>query len=104
MCEELLPSHQQSIINQYLRQILRDLHVRMLELCEGECCFTPELQDWAISLGEQLSSRLLAAILEEHCGSTVHLDSRKLILTDSHSRMLSRSIGKRMHASVGRSQ
>ncbi len=83
VCEEFLSGQQQSVIDQYLRNKFRDLHVRMLELCEGERPFTPELQDWTVSLGEQLSSQLLAAVLQEHCGNTIHLDSRKLILTDS---------------------
>ena len=82
VCEELLHGERQSAIDQYLRDTYRDLHVRMLELSEGERAFTPELQDWTISLGEQLSSRLVAAVLGEHCGNTIHLDARKLILTD----------------------
>jgi len=83
VCEELLHWEQHDLIDQYLRQTFRDLHVRMLELSEGERSFNRELQDWTASLGEQLSSRLLAAVLQEHCGSTMHLDSRKLILTNS---------------------
>lgn len=82
VCKELLHGEQQELTDRFLRETFRDLHVRMLELCEGEREFTPELQDWTLSLGEQWSSRLLAAILQEHCGETVHLDSRKLILTD----------------------
>ena len=82
ICEEFLHGPGQSVISRFLRDTFRDLHVRMLEICEGERVFTPELQDWTTSLGEQLSSRLLAAIVQEHCGETVHLDSRKLILTN----------------------
>jgi aspartate kinase len=83
-CEELLHGHQHSAMNQYLRDTFRDLHVRMLEVCEGERSFSPELQDWTVSLGEQLSSRLVPAVLQEHCGDTLHLDARKLILTNSN--------------------
>ena len=82
-CEELLHGEQLSLINRYLRDTFRDLHVRMLEVCEGERSFNKELQGWTLSLGEQLSSRLLAAVLQEHCGETAHLDARKLILTNS---------------------
>ncbi len=82
ICEELLHGPGQSVISRFLRDTFRDLHIRMLELCEGERVFNPELQDWTTSLGEQLSSRLLAAVLQEHCGATTHLDSRKLILTN----------------------
>ena len=81
-CEELLHGERQSLVNQYLRDTFRDLHVRMLEVSEGERSFLPELRDWTLSLGEQLSSRLVAAILQEHCGDTLHLDARKLILTN----------------------
>ena len=82
-CKELLHGEQLSVMNRYLRDTFRDLHVHMLEVCEGERSFNKELQGWTLSLGEQLSSRLLAAILQEHCGDTVHLDARKLILTNS---------------------
>ena len=83
VCERLLHGPEHSAMDQYLRATFRDLHVRTLELCEGERIFNKELQDWTVSLGEQLSSRLLASILREHCGETMHLDSRKLIVTDS---------------------
>jgi aspartate kinase len=82
-CDELLHGDAHSTINRYLRDVFRDLHVRMLEVCEGERSFNKELQGWTLSLGEQLSSRLLSAILEEHCGETTHLDARKLILTNN---------------------
>ena len=81
-CDELVHGERQVATHRYLRDCFRDLHVRMLEVSEGERSFLPELRDWTLSLGEQLSSRLLAAVLEEHCGAAVHLDARKLILTD----------------------
>jgi aspartate kinase len=80
---DLLSSDQREPIDDYLRLTFRDLHVRMQELCEGERLFTPELQDWTLSLGEQISSRLLAAVLTEHCCATTHVDARRLILTDN---------------------
>jgi aspartate kinase len=80
--EDLLHGREHSDTDYFLRETFRDLHIRMLELCEGERVFTPELQDWTLSLGEQLSSRLLAAVLQEHCGETTHFDARKLIVTD----------------------
>src|SRR5665213_2362335 len=57
IAEDLLSGPELDAIDDYLRQIFRDLHVRMLEVCEGERSVTPELQDWILSLGEQLSSR-----------------------------------------------
>jgi aspartate kinase len=81
---ELLPNESRELVDDYLRLTFRDLHVRMQELCEGERLFTPELQDWTLSIGEQLSSRLLAMVLAEHCCATTHLDARKLILTDNN--------------------
>jgi len=84
LSEELLDGERQNGIDQFLRDTFRDLHVRILELCEGERGFNAELQDWVLSLGEQLSSRLLAAILDEHCGSARHVDARKLIVTNDN--------------------
>ena len=83
LCDELLSGDRHVVTDQYLRAMFLNLHLQMLKLCEGEWVFTPQLQDWTLSLGEQLSSRILAAVLQEHVGSTVHMDSRKLILTDS---------------------
>lgn len=69
-------------VEDYLRRVFRDLHVRMLEVCEGERKADAELRDWVASLGEQLSSRIIAAALEEHGIRTQHFDATKLILTD----------------------
>ncbi len=82
VCQELLEGSERILMDRYLQTVFRDLHVRMLELCEGERTFTPELQDWTVSLGEQLSSQVLAAVLQQHCENTIHLDSRQLILTN----------------------
>ena len=84
VCEELLQGEQQIVLDQFLRETFRDLHVHMLEVAEGERRFTAELQDWTLSLGEQLSSRVLAAVVRECRGAAAHLDARKLVLTDDH--------------------
>ncbi len=81
-CDELLHGDRHANVERFFRDAFRALHIRMLELAEGECAFTPELQDWTASFGEQLSSRLLAEVLDEYCGPAVHLEARKLILTD----------------------
>lgn len=82
VCEELLREEVQRVTEHLLNRTFRDLHVRMLEVAEGERAATADLQDWTTSLGEQLSSRVLAAVLKQHCGNAVHLDSRKVILTN----------------------
>ena len=82
LAEDLLSGSELTKIETYLRQIFRDLHIRMLELSEGERPFTPELQDWVVSLGEQLSSRIVAAVLLQNEIPAVHMDARNLILTD----------------------
>jgi aspartokinase len=83
IASDLLSDKSRQVIDDYLCRTFRDLHIRMLELYEGERVFTPELQDWTLSLGEQLASRLLAAVLQNDCcPTTTHLDARTLILTD----------------------
>jgi aspartate kinase len=84
IAEDLLSPSRLEPVDLYIRQTFRDLHVRMLEVCDGERSITPELRDWVVSLGEQLSSRIVAAALEENGMRTVHIDSTKLILTDDH--------------------
>lgn len=84
VAEDLLGLERFEPIDRYIRQTFRDLHVRMLEVYEGERSVTPELRDWVASLGEQLSSRIVAAALQETGIDTTHLDSTKLILTDEH--------------------
>jgi aspartate kinase len=69
-------------IDCYLRRVFRDLHVRILELREGERSSTPELQDWVLGLGEQISSKIVTAIFRKHYIPAMHLDARDLILTD----------------------
>jgi aspartate kinase len=84
IAEDLLTQERLEPVDRYIRRIFRDLHVRMLEICEGERSVTPELRDWVASLGEELSSRIVVAALEENGLKATHIDSTKLILTDEH--------------------
>jgi len=84
LAEDLLGPERLEPIDRYIRFTFRDLHVRMLELCDGACSVTPELRDWVASLGEKLSSRIVAAMLEENGLRSKHLESEKLIVTDDH--------------------
>ncbi len=81
--EDLLPESSLEPVDQYLRETFRDLHVRMAEVGEGSRAVTAEETDWVLSLGEQLSSRIVAAALPGLNIPASHLDSRQLILTDS---------------------
>ena len=54
IAEDLLKQERLEPIDRYIRQTFRDLHVRMLEVSEGERSLTPELRDWVASLGEEL--------------------------------------------------
>src|ERR1700745_4037817 len=58
VAEDLLSRDRLESVDQFIRETFRDLHVRMLEVCDGERRLAPELRDWAASLGEQLSSRI----------------------------------------------
>jgi len=82
VAEDLLSPERLESVDRFIRETFRDLHVRMLEVCDGERSLTPELRDWAASLGEQLSSRIVAAALQENGINAAQLDSTKLILTD----------------------
>ena len=82
LAEDLLSGERLELIDRYIRQTFRDLHVRILEVCEGERALNSELRDWVASLGEQLSSRIVAAALQEHGLQAQYMDSTKLILTD----------------------
>lgn len=83
VAEELLPESDLHPIDQYLRETFRDLHVRIAEIAAGECVNTLEDTDWVLSLGEQLSSRIVATVFQTLGIATSHLDARKLILTDN---------------------
>ncbi len=65
-----------------VQRIFRDLHVRMLEILEGERAFNAELKDWVLSIGEQVSSLILAAAFNSLSIRAAHMDSRRLIVTD----------------------
>ena len=82
VAEDLLSGERLDSLHSWMRSAFRDLHVRTLEVCEGERPLTPELRDWVLSLGEQLSSRIFTAVLEEHGIPALHQDARQLILTD----------------------
>jgi|SRR5579875_945136 len=84
IAEDLLSQDRLEAIDAYIRQTFRDLHVRILEVCEGERSITPELRDWVASLGEELSSRIVVAALQESGLNATHIDSTKLIVTDEH--------------------
>jgi aspartate kinase len=84
VAEDLLNPDGLAPIDEYIRQTFRDLHVRMLEVCEGERNLTQELRDWVVSLGEQLSSTIVTAALRARGVAAVHMDATKLILTDDH--------------------
>ena len=82
LAEDLLDGAELNEIENYLRRVFRDLHVRMRELSEGERSPSPELQDWVLALGEQISSKLVASVFRQHGLPAVQLDARNLILTD----------------------
>ena len=82
VAEDLLLTGRIESVDSYIRQVFRDLHVRMLEVCEGERTVTPELRDWTLSLGEDLASRIVTAALQSAGMGASDMDARKLILTD----------------------
>ena len=82
LAEDMLDGAELNEIENHLRQVFRDLHVQMLKLSEGEQVSSPELQDWVLALGEQISSKLVASVFRKHDIPAAHLDARSLILTD----------------------
>jgi aspartate kinase len=82
IAEDILSSEELSAIDQYLRSTFRDLHVQMLEVAEEGREVTPALTDQVLSLGEQISSKILAAALKQAGVNAIHFDARDLILTD----------------------
>jgi aspartate kinase len=84
LAEDLLLQKYLPPVDQYMRIIFRDLHVRIAEVCRGEHQLTPELRDWVMSLGERLSTRIIAAALDQRGMPVRRIDSEKLILTDDH--------------------
>lgn len=69
-------------VEQRFRVYFRELHLLSMELSEEGKELTPELTDFILSFGERMSSELLAAACNEAQVPAVHLDARKLILTD----------------------
>jgi aspartate kinase len=65
-----------------LQRSFRDLRVILFELAEEGREFTPALQDEIASFGERMSSEIVAAALETAGLDSIHLDARRLILTD----------------------
>jgi len=63
LAEDLLDQEAMSSVDPFLRQTFRHLHVRMLEVCDGERDLTKEDRAAVLSLGEQISSRLMAECL-----------------------------------------
>jgi aspartate kinase len=82
VAQDLLHGSQAEGIDTYLRGVFRNLHVKMLEICEEDSPVTPALRDCVLSLGEQLSSRIVAAALQNCQIDTIHQDARQLIVTD----------------------
>ncbi len=84
IAEEILSPEALAAIDRYLRSTFRDLHVQMLEVAEEGREVTPALTDQVLSLGEQLSSKILAAALKQAGINALHFDARDLILTDDN--------------------
>jgi aspartate kinase len=66
-----------------LRRQFRDLHVKLLSAADEGCPLTPALRDEVLSYGERWSSEVVAAVLQSSGVPAVHLDSRRVILTDA---------------------
>ncbi len=83
VAEDLLRADLFEPLDHYLRETFRDLHVRIAEVCDGERELTTEFKDWVLSLGEQVSSRIVAAAFDDLGLPATHVDARTLILTDN---------------------
>jgi aspartate kinase len=84
LAEDLLHGEALKRTDQFLRDTFRDLHRWMLEVAEDGREVTPALKDQVLSLGEQISSRIIAEAFTLGGLDAAHVDSRKLILTDDH--------------------
>jgi aspartate kinase len=67
-----------------LRRQFRDLHVKLLSAADEGCPLTPALRDEVLSYGERWSSEVVTAVLQSSGIPAVHVDSRRVILTDAH--------------------
>jgi aspartate kinase len=83
LAEDLLGKKHLEAVDQYIRVAFRDLHLRIVDVCDGERNVTPALRDWVASLGEKLSSRIVTAALQAGGLDALHMDATKLILTDA---------------------
>ncbi len=78
----LKPSERRELMMETLHGLL----TRHLELCQAVTVLgevTPRILDAVVSLGEQLSSRVVAAVLQERGMRAKQFDATKLILTDA---------------------
>ena len=82
LAETLLSRHDLDHVDRKIRTVFRDMHLRMLDIADEGRSTTPELKDEILSVGERLSSLLVAFALQGAGISAQHFDSRKLILTD----------------------
>ena len=65
-----------------LQRHFRDLRTLLSEIAEDNRELTPALLDEIASYGEQMSSQVLASALESAGIPSLHVDARRLILTD----------------------
>jgi aspartate kinase len=67
-----------------LRRQFRDLHLILLGISDEGRTLSPALRDEVLSYGERISSEVVTAALQSAAIPAVHLDSRQVIVTDSH--------------------
>jgi aspartate kinase len=67
-----------------LQRHFRDLHHLLLEIAEDGRQLTPAVRDEIAAYGECMSSEILAAALETAGVPSIHIDARRVILTDNH--------------------
>jgi aspartate kinase len=65
-----------------LKRHFRDLHTLLSEIAEENRELAPALLDEIAAYGERMSSEVMAAALESAGVPSVHVDSRRVILTD----------------------
>ncbi|HML18444.1 MAG TPA: aspartate kinase [Bryobacteraceae bacterium] len=65
-----------------LKRHFRDLHTLVSSLAEEGRELTPAISDEIAAYGERMSSEIMAAALESAGVSAVHVDARRVILTD----------------------
>jgi aspartate kinase len=80
--KRLLRSQAQPFLDRNLAPKFRELNQLLTELSEGDRELTAETSDEILSYGERISSEIVARAFYRLGIRTVHLDARKLILTD----------------------